>query len=268
MRLFYQSVGVARRSTTGPYATTLRRQLQEAASPGTEVEVHGLSAGRGVADQYRYLEMLDAQEIVENGLRAEREGYDAVLVGNIFEPGLYELREQLNIPVIGLCEASVHMACLMGASFSVVNVNPKFKPRVIENVARCGLAGRLASLEHMRVERRELLDRAFEEDDARDEVVRQFTVAAEAALAKGAETVIPSGGIVMAILTMAGIHRIERAPVVNGVVALVKMGELAVGVRRLTGGFTSKQLTFAPPSGKVLQDVRASYGEHLYPDAG
>src|SRR5215469_17312685 len=121
MRLFYQSLGVTRRSTSGPYAQKLAETLSTAAAPGTTVEVHGLGPGEAIADQYRYLEYLDTAEILDNGLRAEREGYDAFLIGNIFEPGLHALRELLNIPVLGLCEASVHLACLMGLRFSVVN---------------------------------------------------------------------------------------------------------------------------------------------------
>ena len=66
--------------------------METAAAPGTEIEVSGLSPHRAVADQYRYLELLDTVEATENGLRAEREEYDAFLVGNIFEPGLHELR--------------------------------------------------------------------------------------------------------------------------------------------------------------------------------
>ena len=149
MRLFYQSLGVTRRSGSGPYAQKLSALLAGAVSPGSTVEVHGLSEGRAIADQYRYLEYLDTAEILENGLRAEREGYDAFLIGNIFEPGLHALRELLNIPVLGLCEASVFLACLMGASFSVVNVNPKFTRRVTENIASYGLAGRLVSIDQM-----------------------------------------------------------------------------------------------------------------------
>ena len=106
MRLFYQSLGASRRSTDGPYAQKLAAILNNAASPGTTVDVHGLAPGKAIADQYRYLEFRDTGEILENGLSAERQGYDAFLIGNIFEPGLHALRELLNIPVIGLCEAS------------------------------------------------------------------------------------------------------------------------------------------------------------------
>jgi len=71
MKLFYQSMGVARRSESGPYARALSKTLQDAALPGTEIVVHGLGPGKALADQYRYLEYRDTPEILDNGLRAE-----------------------------------------------------------------------------------------------------------------------------------------------------------------------------------------------------
>jgi allantoin racemase len=149
MRLFYQSFGVSRGSRDGHYGQVLKRIVENAAAPGTEVVISGLSPHRAVADQYRYLELLDTVEVTENGLRAEKEGYDAFLVGNIFEPGLHELRELLNIPVLGLRESSIHVACMMGATFSLINVNPKFVPRIMEGVRLQGLTSRLVSVEKM-----------------------------------------------------------------------------------------------------------------------
>jgi len=267
VKLFYQSMGVARRSESGLYAQSLKRILQDAAAPGTSLSVHGLGPGRAIADQYRFLELLDTPEILENGLRAERDGYDAFLIGNIFEPGLHALREVLNIPVLGLCESAVHLACMMGAGFSIVNVNPKFSRRVIENIAGTGLSSRLVSIDEMQVERGQVLDRAFEDEAVRAKVIEQFMAAARQGVAKGAEVVIPAGGIVMAILARAGVHEVDRVPVVNGLIALVKVAELAVQVRRLTGTFTSKRMMYAPPSGTLLADIRKSYGEHVYPGA-
>ena len=267
MKLFYQSMGVARRSTTGHYAQSLRQILDHAAAPGTTVVVHGLSEGKAIADQYRYLEHIDMQEILENGLRAEQDGYDAFLIGNIFEPGLHALREVLNIPVLGLCESSIHLACMMGAGFSIVNVNPKFVRRVTENIAGAGLTGRLVSIEHMQIERGKVLDTAFEDPQVCQMVIEQFTEAARRGIARGAEVIIPAGGIVMAILTRSGVHAIDKAPIVNGMIGLLKIAELAVQMKRLTGCFTSKSLMYAPPSGELLHDIRRSYGRHVYPGA-
>jgi allantoin racemase len=260
-------MGVTRRSTSGDYGRRLAAILARAAAPGTAIELRGLAEGRAIADQYRYLEYLDTAEIFENGLAAERDGYDAFLIGNIFEPGLHALRELLNIPVLGLCEAAVHLACLMGASFSVVNVNPKFERRVAENIASYGLAGRLVSIDRMQVERPAVFDRAFEDAALRAGILEQFRAAARQGLTQGAETIIPAGGIVMTLLAEAGIHEVDGAPVVNGLIALVKIGELAASMHRLTGHFTSKRMTYAPPTGALLDDIRRVYGGQLYPGA-
>jgi len=267
VRLFYQSLGVSRRSESGPYAGKLRAILKGAVAPGTEIDIFGLSPNRAIADQYRYLEHLDTGEILDNGLRAEREGYDAFLIGNIFEPGLHALREVLNIPVIGLCEASVTLASLMAPNFSVVNVNPKFARRVTENIASYGLSSRLVSIDRMAVERAAMFDEGFDDKTVRDKVFDQFRAAARDGLAKGAEAVIPAGGILMTLLADAGMHEVDGAPIVNGLLALAKIGELAAGIRALTGHFTSKRLTYAPPAGALLDDIRRAYGDHVYPGA-
>jgi allantoin racemase len=91
---------------------------------------------------------------------------------------LHALRELLNIPVLGLCEASVLVACMMGACFSVVNVNSKFTRCVAENTAAYGLAGRLVSIDQMAVECGAALNRGFEDETTRAAVVEAFCSAA------------------------------------------------------------------------------------------
>ena len=265
MRLFYQSFGVSRGSRDGAYGQLLKRIVDSAAAPGTEISVNGLSPHRAIAEQYRYLEFLDTAEVLENGLRAESEGYDAFLIGNIFDPGLHELRELLNIPVLGLCESSVHVACLMGATFSLINVNPKFTHRIVESIKLQALASRLVSVEQMKLDRPGVFDLALRNDAAKAEIVGQFVECARRSLKKGAE-VLYSGSL-MALLADAGVHQIDAAPVLNGLIAIVKVAELAVGMRRITGNFTSKHLIYAPPSGKLLADIREAYGAHVYPGA-
>ena len=82
MRLFYQSFGVSRGSRGGRYGQVLKSILDRVAAPGTEISIHGLSPHPAIAEQYRYLEFLDKAEVMDNGLRAEKEGYDAVVLGN------------------------------------------------------------------------------------------------------------------------------------------------------------------------------------------
>lgn len=267
MRLFYQTLGMSRGSKTGHYGQVLQKLIAGAAAPGTTIDIFGLAPHRAVADQYRYLEFQDTAEVLENGLRAEAEGYDAVLIGNIFQPGLHELRELLNIPVLGLSESAVQMACLMGPSFSLINVNPKFNRRVIEGIKLQGLEGRMVSVEMMTVERPGVFDLALQDAEVRAGIVDQFRTVARGALDKGAEVLIPAGGSLMATLIEGGVAEVDGAPVLNGIAALVKTAEMAVQMRALTGVFTSKRLTYAPPTGRILADVRAAYGAGVYPGA-
>ena len=67
MRLFYQSFGVSRGSRDGAYGQVLKRIVDSAAAPGTEISVNGLSPHRAIAEQYRYLEFLEPPKSDQRG---------------------------------------------------------------------------------------------------------------------------------------------------------------------------------------------------------
>ena len=58
-----------------------------------------------------------------------------------------------------------------------------------------GLQSRLVSIDTMRIERGQVLDRAFEDKAVLDQVIAQFTDAARVGIGKGAETIISLHGI-------------------------------------------------------------------------
>jgi Asp/Glu/hydantoin racemase len=119
----------------------------------------------------------------------------------------------------------------------------------------------------MKLDRPGVFDLALRDDEVKAEIVGQFIECARRSLEKGAEVVIPAGGSLMALLADTGVHQIDAAPVLNGLIAIIKVAELAVGMRQITGIFTSKHLIYAPPSGELLADIRQAYGAHVYPGA-
>ena len=140
MKLWYQSLirpidhnnaPVANLEAT-PFGALLRKLLDACASPGTEIHIQGLSGSSGMGVHYRFLEYNDTREIIYNAIRAEKEGFDAFLVGNISDAGLREAREMVNIPVLGACESTLHFACLMGATFGLITISEKWTPRLLE----------------------------------------------------------------------------------------------------------------------------------------
>lgn len=265
MKLWYQSM--AREGSWGGYHTVLHSLLDAAKEEGTEIRVTGIAGLGGVGDQFRYLEFIETAEVLRNVHRAVEEGFDAFLIGNIADPGLPMAREIANIPVLGLCELAMHVACMMGANFSFVTINEKFTPRIIENVHRAGLTGRFAGANRMSVERLTDLGPAFEPGAVQDDVIAQFNAAAKKNAEAGAEVVIAAGGVVMALLAHLGIHQTpDGVTILNGITNLVKMGEMAVKMDRLMGGrFVSKKNLYAPPPPSMIEMLRENYGGYIYP---
>jgi allantoin racemase len=264
VKIWYQSMSWS--SAWGSYHTILRNILDTVKDPNTEIELHGITKIGGVADQYRYLEYLETGEVMENVQSAVRRGFDAFLIGNIADPGLRECREIANIPVLGLCESSMHLACQMGANFALVTINEKFTPRIVENAHRAGLTSRLKAVERMKTERILRLADAFDSEEAKQEIVGQFLKAARTAVDKGAEVIIPAGGVVMAILAYYGVYEAGRgAPILNGITSLVKIGEAVTKLDKLMNGhFISKRLEYAPPEPEQIKEIRERYG-NVYP---
>ncbi len=264
MKLWYQSM--SRQEAWSDYNKALRRILDSVKDADTEIEVHGITKVGGIADQFHYLDYLESGEVMTNVQVAMKRGFDAFLIGNIGDPGLHAAREISNIPVLALCETSVHLACMMGRNFSLVTINEKFTPRILDNVARYGLSGRLAAVNRMKVDRILHLDAGFGDAKARKEIFSQFMRAANANVEAGAEVIIPAGGVVMALLADAGIHEASRnTPILNGIPALVKTGEAVVKLNRIMGGkFLSKRLYYAPPTADQIDEIRKYYGD-IYP---
>ncbi len=256
MRIWYQSIISPERMPN--YFQALQRHAQSVADPDTEVVVHGTRTG-GQAEQYRFYEFWDTRDVLENVLTAKREGYDAFIIGNILDPGLYEAREVLDVPVLGLCETSLLLSCMQGRSFAFVALNEKFIPRLEEKVRQYGLTSRLAALEYMRLVIPQV-DGAFLDPARRDAAIEQFLEGARKTVAAGAEVLIPAAGGVMALLSQAGVFAVDGAPILDGVAALVKMAEMAVKLRRLTGVTVSRRLLYAQPPADLAELARKAYG--------
>ena len=67
-------------------------------------------------------------------------------------------------------------------------------------------------------------------------------------------------------LTHAEIHEAAGMPILNGITNLVKLGEMAVKTNRLMSGrFTSKRCSYAPPPAEQIAEFRRHYGADIYP---
>jgi allantoin racemase len=263
MKIWYQSF--TRESLYRSYNTALRGLIGDLKDPATQIDAHSLQTG-GMATQYHYLEHLQVSEVLENVEKAVEQGYDAFAIGHFTDSGLQEAREIASIPVLGLGESSMLMACMMGKKFSLVGINPKSLAYVSEKVHAYGLDTRLASTAAMIFDDPATLEQGFHDEQVRRRIVDSFQDAAHATVEGGSEVVIPAGGVAMAILAAAGIHLTRcGASVLNGIAALIRTAEAAVRMNQsMQGHFTSKRMSYAPPSAAEMEGIRRYYGPGVY----
>lgn len=116
--------------------------------------------------------------------QANQDGYDAIVLACFSDPGLRAAREISDIPVIGIEEASLHMAAMLGARFSIMTPRRARIPAKQKEVQVCGLDHFFASVRS--------LDLTVAETDS-DPVRTKQRVMEEAAKAvqeDGAEVII------------------------------------------------------------------------------
>jgi Asp/Glu/hydantoin racemase len=160
----------------------------------------------------------------------EGKGADAVIIACFGDPGLFALRELAPVPVIGMAEASCHLASTLGRKFSIVTGGHRWGPMLEEFVAAIGLATNLASVRAV-----ETLgaDIAANPDAALEGLALACRHAAEE---DGAEVVILGG------LGLAGLApRIAAempVPIIDNVVASIRVAEAAatLGVAKARSG--------------------------------
>ncbi len=256
MKIWYQSGLSFERF--GAYQEHLTEHVRKAADPGVEIEVHGTSrGGRGV--EYRFTEYLFAREMIENGLRAEAAGCDAYTIGTTNEAGLLQCREVLKIPVIGITEASLLLASMMGRNFALITPNRKQVPTFEEIVRRCGLWDKLVGVEYMDFTIPDL-GRVFEDKVLQQKQLREFQAGARKTVEAGAEVIIPMGGMASLFLARSGLKEVDGAPVLDTITIAVKMTEMLVRLVAITGTFVSRRLSFAAPPDALLDEICRDYG--------
>jgi allantoin racemase len=89
------------------------------ARPGTEIVAVSPAMGP-VSIESHYDEALAVPGLLQEIAAGEREGCDGYVIACFGDPGLKAARELARGPVVGIAEAAMHVASLLGRSFSVV----------------------------------------------------------------------------------------------------------------------------------------------------
>ena len=228
-------------------------QAQRSVSPGTEVvAVTGTFGARviGTRAEHAIGEHSSVALVSQHAA-----GFDAVVIAVSYDTGLRAARELLPMPVVGMTEAGLLTACMLGGRIGMINFGRRVLPLYRELVAGYGLSERIAGW-------RTLESTAAYQRGAHDALDAELVAAAHGLIERdGAETVLLTGAV------MAGVPaRLQKdipVPLIDGLACAVRQAELLhhLGYPKPSVG------SYAPPAGRELIGVDAAL-EAAFANAG
>jgi len=183
---------------------------------------------------YRYNTLKCADAAVERIIRAEKDGYDAAVISCMFDPGLFEARAVVDIPVMGTFEASGLLCMMMGQRFSVVNPDAVVNSTMQRLADAYGFSSRIASMRHIGIVANEL----YPEVTPTEEVLARLMRVGRQCIEDGAEVLIPGCTIIGALYSHGFKDdpvEVLGVPVLDPMVVAFKMAEMMVDLRSKAG---------------------------------
>lgn len=244
------------------YRRTLVEHASGVADTGATVTIHGLRPGTYGPDlvpidaiRHRYIEMLNEAQIIEAALTAEREGYDAIALGCFYDPGLRAARSLVDIPVVGLSETTMLVACSLGQRFALIALNEDQKAQHEEVAHAYGLQRRFAASLAMQPPIDEYMLEG--DDEATRPIVEGFRTACRLALEAGADVIIPGDGVLNEFVWRQKLLRFGNATVVDSLGLLFRYAAFMAGNRKALGLEVSRVRHYAKPSQAMLNHARS-----------
>ncbi|SON55037.1 Hydantoin racemase [Hartmannibacter diazotrophicus] len=193
---------------------------RKAAAPDTEIIP--FTVAKGVPYIATRAEAVIGGAMVLEALAELSGTFDAAIIAAFGDPGLGGARELMDVPVVGLAEAGMLTACMLGHRFSIVSFATALGPWYRECVAAHGLLDRLASIR--------LLDGSFRSIGSVPEEKADLLVdlACKAVEEDGADVIVLAGA---PLAGLAGTVKTRiPVPVIEGTAAAVRQAELLVGL--------------------------------------
>jgi len=119
--------------------------LNEIKEPNTQLALVTVKGGVESIESY-YDASIATPYILKEVESAGEEGFDAVTILCGTDPALNAAKEVADVLVVGILEAAIHTACVLGRKFSLLTVLPRTVGNKHDKIGEMGLIGRCASI--------------------------------------------------------------------------------------------------------------------------
>jgi allantoin racemase len=233
-------------NTTASMTAKIGAAARAVTAPGTHIVAVNPDTGPVSIEGY-YDEVFAVPGLLAEIRKGEAAGCEGTILACFDDTGLDAARSLARGPVVGICEAAMHTAALLGSSFSVVTTLRRSIPAIAWLAQRYGM-----SRYCRRVRAAEVPVLALE--DPASDATAQIRAEIRCAIHEDEAECIILGCAGMADLAKSLSQEFAR-PVIDGVTAAVKLVEGLVSL----GLQTSKVGGYAPPLAKPYIGDLARY---------
>ncbi len=186
-----------------------------------------------------YFAHLVVGEVIETIVRADHEGFDALVVNCFDDPGVKEARSFAATSVFGLSEPTFHLACQLGAKFgALVPDMPGQVAFVQKQIDDMGLSSRCI-VNGVRTEHKPFTESFAEALQNPKAMIARLADQGRELIDDGADVIVIACGGLGQICGVAGFHTLEHkgasVPVINPLTTAVKTAEMMVAMQRGIG---------------------------------
>lgn len=214
----------------------LQSVLDGVAREGTQIDIKSIKHSTYKVDD-PYIAMLNNISMLEGVIEAEKQGYDAVIIGCANDPAILEARQAVDIPVIALTETSMHLATTLGHKFGVITVHKNLVALLDNKVKEYNMGSnsiptvRFLEMGDNPVDT--LLRMLMDPETISD----QLDELCQAAVAEGAQVILPACAALGPATTLLGYKEVPGTgvPVIDVSQIAVKMAEMRVDLQRSAG---------------------------------
>lgn len=258
MKIWYQSSSTYRyQPLFEEYGKTLEEQCKRAARKDTEVYVTGVPVFMMDEDKYRIIRYYHVSQLFNNMVKAEKEGYDAFIVGNTLDFGWEEGRGLVNIPVLGISHISYYLAAILGELFAIITTQEHLCEGYRQQVERYGLRDKFLNKNYYFKIPEEELALAMKNPQP---IVERFRVVAEKAVSDGASVIIPAPGLLPPLIYKAGLTEINGATIIDSNSAVVKFAELFVDLKKIGMDISRRYNVYCVPDNELRKEILKTFG--------
>jgi allantoin racemase len=255
MRIWHQSMTDL--ASLESYQSSLEDHAVEVCEPQTAVHVKGMPSfyTRGITTTdvlgSPYLYHVAYRRIIDQAVEAERQEYDAFVVGSFSEPFLRELRSIVDIPVISVGESNFFVACSLGKLQALIANVPTVARLVQDHVTDYGLDDRVQGVYSLACTMTE--DELQAQWSSPESVVASFDAIAEQAIRAGADVIIPAEGVLSELLYRQRHRRLHDVPILDSFGVCWKYAEMFVQLRQKLGVEVGRAWEYRRPSDEKLE---------------